>query len=133
MKSSAAFLAVLVAAASLPLIAQPPPQPPPPPCTPAENVVCGQQAPEDLVALGPQWVAAGAYSGTGGVMLIRPGSTTHQVDTDQRALPLTFTAGSGQLTMRTPANGNIAPPGHYMLFIVNRSGVPSVARWVRLG
>lgn len=69
----------------------------------------------------------------GSVMLIRPGSTTHQVDTDQRALPLTFTAGSGQLTMRTPANGNIAPPGHYMLFIVNRSGVPSVARWVRLG
>jgi hypothetical protein len=33
--------------------------------------VCGQQAPEDLVALGPDWVVASAYSGTGGVALIR--------------------------------------------------------------
>jgi sugar lactone lactonase YvrE len=65
---AAAPLLMVVAVASLPLAAQPPP---PPPCTPAENVVCGQQAPEDLVALGPSWVAAGAYSGTGGVMLIR--------------------------------------------------------------
>ena len=71
MKASAAPLAVLVATAALPLVAQPPPSPPPPPCTPADNVVCGQQAPEDLVALGPQWVAAGAYSGTGGIALIR--------------------------------------------------------------
>jgi hypothetical protein len=64
-------LALLAAISSLPSAAQPPPQPPPPPCTPADNVVCGQQAPEDLVALGPQWVVAGAYSGSGGVMLIR--------------------------------------------------------------
>src|SRR5688500_13432588 len=71
MKASAALPAVLVSLASLPLVAQPPPQPPPPPCTAADNVVCGQQAPEDLVALGPQWVAAGAYSGSGGVVLIR--------------------------------------------------------------
>jgi len=34
-------------------------------------VVCDQQAPEDLVALGPEWVVASAYSGTGGVALIR--------------------------------------------------------------
>jgi hypothetical protein len=54
-----------------PLSAQPPPQPPPPPCTPATDVVCGQQAPEDLVALGPEWVVASAYNGTGGVALIR--------------------------------------------------------------
>ena len=69
----------------------------------------------------------------GSVMLIRPGATTHQVNTDQRALPLTFSAGSGQLTVTTPANGNIAPRGYYMLFVVNREGVPSVAKWVRLG
>ncbi|HEX7235922.1 MAG TPA: hypothetical protein VF405_03100 [Gammaproteobacteria bacterium] len=71
MKRSLAPLAVLVAVTSRPLVAQPPPQPPPPPCTPADNVICNQQAPEDLVALGPQWVVAGAYSGTGGVALIR--------------------------------------------------------------
>jgi hypothetical protein len=27
---------------------------------------------------------------------------------------------------------NIAPPGWYMLFLVNREGVPSVAKWVHL-
>jgi len=70
-KSSTALLGVLASAASLGLVAQPPPQPPPPPCTPADNVVCDQQAPEDLVALGPQWIAAGAYSGSGGIVLIR--------------------------------------------------------------
>ena len=68
----------------------------------------------------------------GSVMLIRPGSTTHQVNTDQRALPLTFTRGTGQLTVTTPANSNLAPRGYYMLFVVNGDGVPSVARWVRL-
>jgi hypothetical protein len=63
--------AAVLTVAALPASAQPPPSPPPPPCTPAPNVVCGQQAPEDLVALGPQWVLAGAYSGTGGFALIR--------------------------------------------------------------
>ena len=71
MKRVVAPLAVLVAVTSLPLVAQPPPSPPPPPCTPADNVICNQQAPEDLVALGAQWVVAGAYSGTGGIVLIR--------------------------------------------------------------
>jgi hypothetical protein len=75
-KAFAALLAVLVSTASLPLVAQPPPSPPPPPCTPAANVVCDQQAPEDLVALGAQWVAAGAYSGTGGIALIRVSDRT---------------------------------------------------------
>ena len=47
-----------------------------------------------------------------------------------RYLPLTFTAGSGQLTVTAPANAYLAPPGYYMLFIVNSTGVPSVAPFV---
>ena len=42
-------------------------------------------------------------------------------------MPLSFTAGDGTLTVTAPANTNIAPPGYYMLFIVNSAGVPSVA------
>ena len=76
MKGSTALLASLLSVSSLPLLAQPPPSPPPPPCTPAANVVCGQQGPEDLVALGPQWIAAGAYIGTGGVVLVRVSDRT---------------------------------------------------------
>jgi hypothetical protein len=32
-----------------------------------------------------------------------------------------------------PANANLAPPGYYMLFIVNGNGVPSTAAMLRLG
>jgi hypothetical protein len=68
---ASSLLLLISVSASPPLAAQPPPGPPQPPCTPSENVVCGQQGPEDLVALGAQWVAAGAFSGTGGLVLIR--------------------------------------------------------------
>jgi hypothetical protein len=43
-----------------------------------------------------------------------------------------FTASAGSLSVQTPANANLAPPGHYMLFILNTSGVPSVASIVQL-
>ena len=65
-------------------------------------------------------------------VLVRPGSSTHAFDMDQRMLGMTFTAGSGTLTMTAPPNGNIAPPGYYMLFLINNSGVPSVASFVLL-
>jgi hypothetical protein len=70
-KTVVALSVLLASASSWPLAAQPPPGPPPPPCTPAADVVCNQEAPEDLVALGSQWVVAGAYAGAGGVRLIR--------------------------------------------------------------
>jgi hypothetical protein len=63
------------------------------------------------------------------VSLIRFGSVTHCINMSQRFLQLTFTAppGTGSLAVTAPANSNLAPPGNYMLFIVNKSGVPSVA------
>jgi Domain of unknown function (DUF1929)/PKD domain len=66
------------------------------------------------------------------VVLVRPGSQTHAFDMDQRLVELSFTAASGVVTATAPPHGNIAPPGYYMLFILNSSGVPSVARFVRL-
>jgi hypothetical protein len=71
MRASIGLLAVVVTAGSWSLRAQPPPLPPPPPCTPAADVICDQLSPEDLVALGSDWVVASAYAGTGGVTLIR--------------------------------------------------------------
>ena len=49
---------------------------------------------------------------------------------EQRYIPLSFTAGATSLTATAPANANIAPPGIYMLFLVDANGVPSVARMV---
>jgi len=66
------------------------------------------------------------------VALVRPGAPTHAFDMEQRHVKLAFTAGSGVLNVTTPPNGNIAPPGYYMLFILNTAGTPSVAKFVRL-
>jgi hypothetical protein len=66
------------------------------------------------------------------VALVRLGSNTHSVDMEQRYVPLSFTAGTTSLTATAPANANSAPPGPYMLFIVNADGVPSVAHMVNV-
>jgi hypothetical protein len=66
------------------------------------------------------------------VVLLRPGAPTHAFDMEQRMVALTFSAGSGVLNVTAPSNGNIAPPGYYMLFLLNSSGVPSIAQFVQL-
>jgi len=66
------------------------------------------------------------------VVLMRPGAPTHAFDMEQRLVAMNFTAGSGVLNVTAPPNGNVAPPGYYMLFILNSSGVPSVAQFVQL-
>ena len=51
----------------------------------------------------------------------------------QRFIGLDITArGATQISLAAPPGGRVAPPGHYLLFILDGSGVPSVARWVRL-
>jgi galactose oxidase-like protein len=66
------------------------------------------------------------------VVLIRPGAVTHAFDMDQRLVGLTFTSSNDQLYVKAPANGNLAPPGYYMVFILDSKGVPSKAAFVRL-
>jgi Domain of unknown function (DUF1929)/Concanavalin A-like lectin/glucanases superfamily/Bacterial Ig-like domain (group 2)/Glyoxal oxidase N-terminus len=66
------------------------------------------------------------------VVLIRNGTVTHAFGMDQREVVLSFTAGDGFLTVTAPPNGNIAPPGYYMLFLLGSSGVPSVAPFVQM-
>ena len=66
------------------------------------------------------------------VVLIRASTVTHAFDMDQRLVGLNFNVGTGALKATAPANGNLAPPGYYLLFILNNAGVPSVANFVRL-
>jgi hypothetical protein len=69
--------------------------------------------------------------GVGGVALIRPASVTHHTDAGQRHVRLRFrTQADGAIRITAPADGNTAPPGPYMLFVVDEDGVPSVASWV---
>jgi hypothetical protein len=73
------------------------------------------------------------------VALVRPGSTTHanQMD-DKYYIDLTFTApgsstSAGMVINATaPTSSDVAVPGYYMLVIVNANGVPSVMPFIQL-
>ncbi|HEU5041242.1 MAG TPA: galactose oxidase early set domain-containing protein, partial [Gemmatimonadales bacterium] len=67
------------------------------------------------------------------VTMIRLSSVTHSFNQNQRGNVLSFTVGSGALSVTAPLNGKLAPPGHYLLFIVNANGVPSIGKTVRIG
>jgi hypothetical protein len=66
------------------------------------------------------------------VRWIRIGTVTHAFDFGQRANTLSFTRTATGVDVTVPANGNLAPPGHYQLFILNRNRVPSVGKIVQL-
>jgi hypothetical protein len=65
------------------------------------------------------------------VVVLRAGAVTHAFNMEQRMVNLSFTKGSGVLNVTAPPNGNIVPPGYYLLFILDSAGVPSVAKFVR--
>ncbi|MDQ1026385.1 hypothetical protein QF035_003967 [Streptomyces umbrinus] len=65
--------------------------------------------------------------------LLRNGVTTHSFDSNQRLVDLVMARqGGGTLDVRVTENRDIAPPGWYMLFLVDEEGVPSIAEWVHL-
>ncbi|GEM44715.1 galactose oxidase-like domain-containing protein [Deinococcus cellulosilyticus] len=67
------------------------------------------------------------------VTLIRFGFVTHSFNLDQRFQDLKFAQGSyGQLSVLSPLNNKVAPPGHYMLFALNSKGVPSAAKIINI-
>jgi FtsP/CotA-like multicopper oxidase with cupredoxin domain len=67
------------------------------------------------------------------VVLLRAGSVTHGFNMSQRGIELVI-AGTGAATLdiETPPNANLAPPGWYLLFILDSDRVPSEGRWIRL-
>ena len=66
------------------------------------------------------------------VSLIRLGAVTHAFDQNQRFVTLAFSPAANGLIVTIPSNPNLAPPGHYMLFIINGQQVPSVADIVQV-
>ena len=66
------------------------------------------------------------------VTLIALGSVTHAFDQNQRLLKLSFSRAEGGLNVAAPEDNLAAPPGHYMLFLVDERGVPSVGKIVRV-
>jgi hypothetical protein len=66
------------------------------------------------------------------ISLIRLSSVTHSFNAGQRINFLPSQVTGGTLRATAPPNANACPPGHYMLFIVNLQGVPSVARFIQV-
>ncbi|MFP2926151.1 galactose oxidase-like domain-containing protein [Pyxidicoccus sp. 3LG] len=64
------------------------------------------------------------------VTLIGLGSVTHSMDQGQRLLTLSYTLKDGGLDITAPATNVEAPPGPYLLFLVNDKGVPSIGKVV---
>lgn len=65
--------------------------------------------------------------------LVRLPSMTHSFDQNQRFNELSIASRvGGGLYLTAPADGNACPPGHYMLFLLNDQGVPSVAVIIRV-
>ncbi|KAI1125933.1 hypothetical protein F5Y10DRAFT_245937 [Nemania abortiva] len=65
--------------------------------------------------------------------LVRYGSATHTVNTDQRRVPLTPLSVVGLVSVVTlPADPGVLVPGYWMLFAINSAGVPSVATTIKV-
>lgn len=65
-------------------------------------------------------------------VLIRPSSTTHSTDANQRSVLLAFELSPDGGIFTMPPAPNRAPPGWYMLFLIDSLGRPSTATWVHL-
>ena len=71
------------------------------------------------------------------VVLSHLPAVTHITDADQRTVNLEFREmGGGRLSVTAPPSGNVAPAGHYYLFVLSDNGdglTPSKARIVHIG
>lgn len=98
------------------------------------------QSPRPTIACAPKALAYGmpflvrspAARRIAKAVLIRLPSVTHAFDQNQRLSTLSASSVDGAVQVMAPGSPNDAPPGHYMLFIVDETGVPSPGEIVRL-
>jgi hypothetical protein len=110
--------------------------------TPNERYFPGYfSQPRPVITAAPPAVAHGApftvqtpnATSIAEVVLIRPGAVTHCWNQSQRFVGCAITGtAAGSVDVLAPPDGNVAPPGHYLLFIVDGARVPSVGSWIRI-
>jgi hypothetical protein len=88
----------------------------------------------DAIAYGQEFLVATTDAPqVARVTLVRLSSVTHAFDQSQRFVEVALRKVAGGLRLEAPAAAAVAPPGPYLLFILNSLGVPSVAKIVRVG
>jgi hypothetical protein len=97
--------------------------------------------PRPIITAAPATVAHGApftiqtpnATSIAEVVLIRPGAVTHGWNQTQRFVGCVITGtAAGSVDVLAPPDGNVAPPGYYLLFIVDGARVPSIGNWIRV-
>jgi hypothetical protein len=67
------------------------------------------------------------------VSLVKASSTTHHYNTDQRLIWLQIESKTGSsVTVKAPINNKLAPPGYYLIHVLNSAGVPSVGAFIKI-
>jgi hypothetical protein len=67
------------------------------------------------------------------VSLIRLSTFTHGFNSELRFIWLQIQSkASGSVTVSAPVNAKIAPPGYYMIHVLNSAGVPSKAKVIKI-
>ncbi|WP_329283142.1 galactose oxidase-like domain-containing protein [Streptomyces sp. NBC_00691] len=66
--------------------------------------------------------------------LMRPSAVTHTTDVEQRSVEagLTKSPDGTTVTVDVPDDRTLVPPGWYMLFVTDATGVPSEAKWIQV-
>jgi hypothetical protein len=68
------------------------------------------------------------------VVFMRPGSVTHSFDGDQRYISVPFNQKESMVECTAPPNSTIAPPGYYMLWLIDQNNIPcKQAQFIWLG
>ncbi len=99
----------------------------------------GTPAPRPAITSAPATAANGADitvatdRAVSSFAIVRMGTATHSVNTDQRRIALTPATVSGGYRLTIPADRGVALPGYWMLFAMDAKGVPSVAKTIRIG
>ena len=63
--------------------------------------------------------------------MVKTTSASHSFNMDQRFVELTFHQNGDRLMAQAPTRATDAPPGFYLLFVLNSAGTPSVAKIVK--
>lgn len=101
---------------------------------PVINTVNGAATPNIATPIAPgATVTVNTNSATPQFALVRTAGATHSVNNDQRRIPLAPTTTNGTTyTLTIPSDRGVVLPGNYMLFAMNGSGTPSIAKLINI-
>ncbi|EMD86138.1 hypothetical protein COCC4DRAFT_162179 [Bipolaris maydis ATCC 48331] len=101
--------------------------------SPAKRPTIASLSAQSVKVGGTLTVKVDAGTTNASLVLVRIGSVTHSVNTDQRRVPLNNVRANGNsYTATLPNDSGILIPGAYFLFVISEQGVPSIAQTVQI-